>query len=106
MARTIEEIGKRFAANEEICHRVIGTLALMSNKTRFRILCMLAEGDFCVKEIVSTVQTGKLSNISQQLRILYLAGILEKRRSEQRVIYHLKDRKLVSLIPYLEEMYA
>jgi len=106
MGRTIEEIKQRFAGNEDVCGRVIEVLSLMSNKTRFRILCMLAEGDFCVTEIVDTIQTGKLSNISQQLRILTLAGVLEKTRKEQRVIYHLRDRRLASLIEVLEKQFA
>ena len=58
MNRPIEEIKQRFASNEDVCGRVIETLSLMSNKTRFRILCMLAEGDFCVTEIVDTGQMG------------------------------------------------
>jgi DNA-binding transcriptional ArsR family regulator len=106
MGRTIEQIKHRFANNEEVCKRVIGVFSLMSNKTRFRILCMLAEGDFCVNEIADTVQTGKMSNISQQLRILTLAGILEKRRDKQRVIYHLCDPRMGALIKYLEEQFA
>jgi len=106
MSRTIEEIRQRFASNEDVCGRVTGTLSLMSNKTRFRILCTLAEGDFCVTEIVEAVQAGKLSNISQQLRILTLAGVLEKTREKQRVIYHLRDRRLAKLIETLEKQFA
>ena len=106
MARTIEELKQRFAGSEDVCGRVIEILSLMSNKTRFRILCMLADGDFCVTEIVDTVQTGKLSNISQQLRILTLAGVLEKTRKEHHVIYHLRDRRLASLIEILEKQVA
>ena len=106
MNRTIEEIKQGFASNEHVCGRVIEILSLMSNKTRFRILCMLAEGDFCVTEIVDTVQTGKLSNISQQLRILTLAGVLEKTRKKQHVIYHLRDRRLATLIKLLEKQFA
>jgi len=106
MNRPIEEIKQRFASNEDVCGRVIETLSLMSNKTRFRIICMLAEGDFCVTEIVDTVQTGKLSNISQQLRILTLAGVLEKTRKKQHVIYHLRDRRLATLIKLLEKQFA
>ena len=106
MARTIEQIKERFTDNENVCQRVTGILSLMSNKTRFRILCTLAEGDFCVTEIVEAVQAGKLSNISQPLRILTLAGVLEKTREKQRVIYHLRDRRLAKLIETLEKQFA
>ncbi|MBT3293815.1 MAG: winged helix-turn-helix transcriptional regulator [Verrucomicrobia bacterium] len=106
MSRSLEEIKQRFANNEEVCRRVIGIFSLMSNKTRFRILCMLAEGDFCVNEIVDTIQMGKVSNISQQLRILTLAGVLEKRREKQHIIYRLSEPKLAMLIKYLETEFA
>jgi len=102
----MEEIKQRFANREDVCRNVIDILSLMSNKTRFRILCMLAEGDFCVTEIVDTIQMGKLSNISQQLRILTLAGSLEKTREKQRVIYHLRDRRLATLIETLEKQFT
>ena len=103
---TLEEIKRRFASNEDVCRRVIGILSLMSNKTRFRILCVLAEGDYCVTDIVDAVQMGKLSNISQQLRVLTLAGVLEKTREQQRVIYHLRDRRIAKLIKVLEKEFA
>jgi DNA-binding transcriptional ArsR family regulator len=106
MARTLEQIRKRFAANEAVCERVTGALSLMSNKTRFRILCVLAEGDFCVTDIAEAVQMGKLSNISQQLRVLSLAGIVEKTREQQHVIYRLKDRRVAELIKVLEKAFA
>ncbi len=106
MARTLEEIRQRFDNNEEICRQVLEVFSLMSNKTRFRILCMLAEGDFCVNEIADTVRIGKMSNISQQLRILTLAGVLDKRRDKQRVIYRLSDPRIGMLIRYLEEQFA
>ena len=67
---------------------------------------MLAEGDFCVNEIAETIQIGKMSNISQQLRILTLAGVLEKRRDSQRVIYSLTDPRMAELIKYLEKTFA
>ena len=106
MGTTVEEIRERFENNEDVCGRVISTLSLMANKTRFRILCVLAEGDFCVGEIVDAVQMGTPWNISQQLRIHTLAGVLEKTRDEQRIIYHLQDRRLAKLIKVLEREYA
>ena len=104
--RTLAEMKKKFADTEDVCQQVMKALSLMSNKTRFRILCVLAEGDFCVNEIVDTIQTGKLSNVSQQLRILTLSGVLEKTREQQRIIYHLTDRRLAKLIKVLEKEFG
>ncbi len=106
MVRTLEEVKRRFARNEDTCRRVIDILALMSNKTRFRILCVLAEGDFCVTEIADAIEIGKLSNVSHQLKILTLAGVLEKSRDKQNIVYHLRDRRVADLIEILEEQFA
>ena len=106
MAAKLETNKKRFRNNEDVCGRVISVLSLLANKTRFRILCVLSEGDFCVGEIVDAVQMGTLSNISQQLRILTLAGVLEKTREERRVIYHLRDKRIAKLIRILEREYG
>ena len=94
-----------FKANNALCQKVIQLIQLISNKTRFRIVCILARSEFCVNEIAEIVDEGKLSNISQQLRILALAGIIEKRREEKKIIYRLVDDRVRDLIGYFREKY-
>jgi len=101
----ITTLKEHFKSNEAVCNKVIGTFSLISNKIRFRILCLLTRGDFCVNEIIDIIDCGKLSNVSQQLKLLALSGILEKRRDEKKVIYHLKDQAIKDLIQYLETIY-
>jgi DNA-binding transcriptional ArsR family regulator len=101
----IENIKERFQDSEKVCEKVMDILSLVSNKTRFRILCALKEGDFCVNNIVDMIQLGKISNISQQLRLLTMAGIVERYRDRKRVIYHLKDDKIRKMIGFLEKHY-
>ena len=74
--------------------------SLFSNETRFKILVILKEGDFCVNDIVDLVG-GKHSNISQQLKMLNLAGYLTKERKEKSIIYHLADKKIRQTVQYL-----
>ncbi len=105
MSLTKSEIKKRFELNTAACEKVLNVFSLLSNKSRFRIMCMLCEGDFCVNEIVEVVQPGKVSNISQQLRLLMLSGYIEKRREKKHVIYHLKDQNIRKLIQFLEDSY-
>lgn len=88
-----------------VCQKVIDVLSLFSNKTRFRILCALAEGDFCVNDLREVVDLGKVSNISQQLKLLTLAGVLEKQKYKQQVIYRLKDERVRQLIDFLKTNY-
>jgi DNA-binding transcriptional ArsR family regulator len=97
--RTIKE---EFRKNSEVCERVVTLLHLISNKARFRIVCLLSRGgEFCVNDIMDVVDEGKLSHISQQLMILRLAGIVQKRRSNKLILYAIKDERVRRLIEFL-----
>jgi ArsR family transcriptional regulator len=82
------------------CAVVLDMFSLFSNEKRFKILCVLDEGDFCVNEIARMVD-GKISNVSQQLKMLTMAGYLDKRREEQSIIYHLKDQRVRKVLRFL-----
>ena len=97
-SRTIKE---EFRKNSAICERVVTLLHLISNKTRFLIVCLLSRGEFCVNDIMDVVDEGKLSNISQQLGMLRLAGLVQKRRDNKRVLYGIKDERIRRLIEFL-----
>jgi DNA-binding transcriptional ArsR family regulator len=103
--KKIKSIKERFAGNMAACQKAIDVLSLFSNKTRFRILCTLAEGDFCVNDLLEMIGLGKVSNISQQLKLLTLAGVLGKHRDKQQVIYCLKDERARQLIDFLKVTY-
>jgi DNA-binding transcriptional ArsR family regulator len=96
---------EEFRKNSAVCERVVTLLHLISNKARFRIICLLSQGEFCVNDIMDVVNEGKLSHISQQLRILRLAGILQKRRDNKRVLYGIKDEHVRRLIRFLRLQY-
>ena len=82
------------------CAVVLDMFSLFANEKRFKILCVLDEGDFCVNEIARLVG-GKTSNVSQQLKMLTMAGYLEKRRDDRSIIYHLKDQKIKTVLRFL-----
>ncbi len=94
-----------FNRNEAVCGRVLGLLQLLSNKTRFRIVCLLLRGEFSVNEIVEVVSEGQLSNVSQQLKVLTLAGIIERRRLKRQILYTLKDERVKDLIQFLQQQF-
>lgn len=102
---TAAELKARFRGNEAVCARVIGLFHLISNKIRFRILCVLSEGDFCVNDILGIIELGKVSNVSQQLKLLLLAGVVEKRRDKKQFIYRLKDTRVRAMIRHLQAQY-
>lgn len=91
--------------NGKRCEKVLGMFSLFSNEKRFKILCALSEGDFCVSEIVRLVG-GKTSNISQQLKLLSLAGYLEKKREERSIYYHLKDQRIKNVLQFLKREFG
>ena len=101
----IENIKTRFKNNELVCEKIIHIFSLISNKIRFRILCLLLEGDFCVSDIVDIIQIGKLSNVSQQLKLLTMSGIIEKHRDKKQIIYHIKSEEVKQMIEFLHANY-
>ena len=107
MTKVLTEVGQtlkeRFENNDAICQSVIELFQLVSNKTRFRIVCALSQGDFCVQEIAEIVGVESLSNISQQLKTLRLAGIVESRRNRTNVIYKLANEQVRHMIDYLQK---
>ena len=88
-----------------LCERAPQVLSLVSNETRLRILCLLSHGDFCVSEIADRVG-GKYPNVSQQLKMLTLAGCLSKRRREKSVFFHLEDDRVRRLIRFLRREFG
>jgi len=105
MKETLEQIKQRFKNNEAVCQKVIDLFALISNRTRFRILCLLTEGEFCVGDIVDAIQISNFSNISQQLRLLTMAGIVDRRRDGKRILYTLVDERVKEIVTYLHDNY-
>ena len=93
-----------FERNEAVCRHVLSLFQLFSNKGRFRIACLLTRGEFCVNEIIAVVG-GKASNISQQLKILTLSGVIERRRVERRILYSLKDKRVRAMIGFLQKQF-
>ena len=83
------------------CQRVVGTLSLLANERRLRILCTLLDSDRSVAEIVNAVG-GSFSGVSQQLKLLTLAGHLARRRSEKSVIYRLADPGIARILHFLK----
>ena len=101
----IDAIKERFKNNDLVCEKIIDLFSLLSNKIRFRILCLLMEGEFCVTDIVDIIQVGKISNVSQQLKLLTMAGIIEKRRDKKQLIYSIKNDDIKGIIDYLHDNY-
>ena len=97
----LEEIKEQFDNNRVVCEKVVGLFHLLSNKPRFRIACMLMYGEACVQDIAYVISGGKMSNISQQLKMLRLSGVVKKRREGKQILYSIADKKVEHLIGFL-----
>ena len=95
----------KFIANDKACGELMKVLDLFSSKTRFRILCVLREQDFCVSDIAEIVEEGKISNISQQLKILAMSNIISRYRVEKKVFYKLDDERIRTIVDFLHEQF-
>jgi len=101
-----KELRQEFERSEEMCGQVIDLFQLMANKQRFRIVCILSRGEFCVNEIAEILCADKVSNISQQLKVLRLAGVIKCRREEKFMMYSLVDHRLREILGFLKRVYT
>ncbi len=99
------ELKESFRRNEVVCAHVVNLFHLFAQKERFRIACLLARGEFCVNEITEVVSEGKTSSISQHLKMLTLSGVIERRRENQRILYRLKDKRVGTMIEFLQKQF-
>lgn len=98
----IEGIKARF--HDIRCSRVMQLINIMSSPIRTHILCALTRHEFTVTELVDICES-TVSNVSQQLKMMWMAGYLEKQRRGKQIYYSLKDERIASLIGFLEDLY-
>ncbi len=99
----MEEIREAFDRNR--CSLVEHMLSMMANPIRFHLLCALEKHPFSVSELVE-LSGSKLSNVSQQLKMMTLAGYVSKERQGKQTIYTLKDERIRKLIFTLEGLFT
>ena len=92
-------------ATEERCIRVAEILSLLANPKRLKILCLLTERDRSVDELVQAAGSS-FSATSQQLKLLTLAGFLERRRDGRNIFYRLRDERVISILHHLKEQFV
>ena len=90
--------------SERRCTDVQQLLSTLSNPIRFRILCALRVGAFSVTELVE-ITDSHLSNISQHLKMMWMAGYISKDRQGKQVYYALANSRVREAIEFFEEMY-
>jgi DNA-binding transcriptional ArsR family regulator len=97
-------LARELFVDQDKCTQVLNMFSLCANAVRFKILCLLDAGDLCVNEIVTALDA-KYSNVSQQLKILTLAGYLSKYRVKKSIYYHLADSRIKEILSLLREKF-
>ncbi len=77
----------------------------IAHPLRLKILCVLAEGELSVQDIVEQVGTTQ-SNISQHLAILRDKDVLAARKDANRVFYRIGDPRTLKLVGMMRDVFC
>jgi DNA-binding transcriptional ArsR family regulator len=81
---------------ERLFETVSGYFAVLAEPTRLKILSALCDGERSVGEIVQRVASTQI-NVSRHLNLMYLGGVLTRRREESMTLYAVADANVVAL---------
>ncbi len=97
--------GRPFPVTTADCAELREFVVHFANHLRLKILCRLASGRACVRELVEA--TGeKQSNVSQQLKHLLDAHLVSRQRCGARVYYEIADPIALEVMDYLSAVAA
>ncbi len=80
-------------------------LKSLANPMRLRILCMVAEREVCVGDLVKALNV-RQSVVSQHLTLLRNDGFVSARRDGQTILYKLADRRVIGAMRYLQSIFC
>ncbi len=81
---------------ERLFANVSGFFGLLAEPTRLKILNSLCDGERSVNDIVERIASTQ-TNVSRHLNLMYLKGLLKRRREGQMTFYSVADPAVVSL---------
>lgn len=90
--------------DEDILQASLAMKAI-AHPLRLKILCVLADKELSVQEIVDNVGTSQ-SNISQHLAILRDKGVLATRKDANRVFYRIGDQRTLKLVGMMRDVFC
>lgn len=77
----------------------------LANPNRLMILCLLAQGEMCVTDILSHLDISQTA-LSQHLARLRTEGIIDYRREHRTLYYFVKNQNVASIISALYDIYC
>jgi DNA-binding transcriptional ArsR family regulator len=85
-----------FPMDDKVLELVAHRFHVLGESYRLRILQLLERRPKNVGELVNELN-GNQSNVSKHLQILHQAGIVDRIRDGNNIVYSLKDRNVISL---------
>ncbi len=80
-------------------------MGLLASEARLHILCRLLDGERSVGELAHACATSQ-SSMSQQLKRLKEAGLIEGRRDRQTIYYSVRGREVAAVLETLHGLYC
>lgn len=81
----------------------VGIFKAMAHPIRLQLIKKLGENELCVCEL-NALETGTQSNVSQHLKVLKDASVVEQRRDGAKVYYRLKDTCILEMVALADQM--
>lgn len=91
------EIAEKGMPREEDMKRAVTFLKVLSDETRFHILCVLREQEMCASDIAVILDMTK-SAVSHQLAVMRKMHQVRSRREGKNVFYSLDDDHIKDII--------
>ncbi len=85
------------------CHDVQEFLSFFANRSRLRILCCLCMEERSVADLAEATEL-RQSLVSQNLKSLRLAGMVERRREGNRSIYSVSNPLVFETMEFLSDL--
>ncbi|MFW8637451.1 ArsR/SmtB family transcription factor [Cribrihabitans pelagius] len=80
-------------------------MSMLASEARLQILCRLLEGEKSVGDLARVCGVSQ-STMSQQLKKLKEAGLVEARRAGQTIYYSVKAHEAVAVLETLHKLYC
>ncbi|MBN1786262.1 MAG: winged helix-turn-helix transcriptional regulator [Candidatus Methanofastidiosa archaeon] len=76
----------------------------LSDENRLKILEFLVNGERCVCEIFPHIGSSQ-SNVSQHLKVLRNAGLIDFRKNGKKIIYYLTSPEVIELLKCVDRIH-
>ena len=92
-----------FGDDQVACAWIRDFVAHFANPVRLKLLCRLMGGPTFVSELMEATRE-KQSTVSQQLKYLLLAGLVERKRVGTRIYYEIADPVVPETMEFLAKV--